>query len=95
MSWYNIFPHTLYKQALLMDGKLIDWKVGGGKKTVYDWSVLLSDIDGEMEVITIEIECKNEAEHKEVFEDMTWLDIYKENKKELDIRNKYFRGKKK
>lgn len=77
MSWYNMFPHTIYKQVLLMDGKLIDWKIGGNKKTVYDWSAILPDINGEMEVKTIEIVCNNEAEHKEAFEDMGWLDKYK------------------
>ena len=77
MSWYNIFPHTMYRQALLMDGKLIDWRIGVTKKTVYDWSVLLCDINGDMEIKTIEIECTNQAEHIEAFEDMTWLDIYR------------------
>ena len=80
MSWYNIFPHTLYKQALLMDGKLIDWRIG----------VCVSCGSNPCK-------CKSSLESKPqtISQRDTLIAIDKENKKELDIRNKYFRGKKK
>lgn len=32
MSWIDEYPHKLYYQVLLLDNKMIDWKIGGSKK---------------------------------------------------------------
>ena len=77
MDWTNEYPHTIYQQVLLLDGKMIDWKIGGNRKTASTWTRRMCYKEGSVTVETKEIEVNNDQEHNEAFRSMEWFKQFK------------------
>lgn len=78
MSWHDEYPHKLYYQVLLLDNKMIDWKISGSKKDVLNWSLKIpTRINGIANIVTKEIVVNDDKEHNQAFDDMSWFEQFK------------------
>ena len=72
MHWSDKYPHKIWTNILVIDNKVIDYKIGGERRDKYTWSILfnkelISRFD-DIEVISSYEETNNDAEHNMAFE---------------------------
>ena len=72
MYWTEIYPHEIWTNMLVIDNKLIDYKIGDSKRNKYSWTIPFDDElikrFSEVEVISSYEVVYNDTEHEQAFE---------------------------
>ena len=91
MAWHDNYPHFVYQEVLLLNGKIIDWKISGSpKRSPIFWSFkfpIKKEALGNMSVETNVIEVNNEKEHNDAFNNYEWFKQFENNCK---FKNNWF-----
>lgn len=75
--WHEVYPHKVYQQVLLDGEELIDWKIGGSLKEIWNWSIRTHDkIKHGLTVKTHEIIVNNLEEHNAAFNNKKWFEQF-------------------
>lgn len=70
--WSDIYPHEIWTNIMVIDNKVIDYKIGGDKRGKGDWTIRWNDElrnrFNEVEVISTYEIVYDDKEHGQAFE---------------------------
>jgi hypothetical protein len=71
--WTDIYPHEIWTNILVLDNKVIDYKIGRSKRDKYTWTIRCSNREvfdrfDEVDVIQSVELVLNNIEHNQAFE---------------------------
>ena len=64
MHWSDVYPHNIWTNILVLDGKVVDYKIGGSSRDKWSWTIRR---DNEVVVLSFPKSVNNDEEHEKAF----------------------------